>query len=109
MILPKIGQIITVNFDVEVEEDDGHILRLDAGEEMTVVAYDDLTNHVNPDGTFYTPEQYFAEWEAIELIVECGDIHVQHLFDRSGQSDYEVSGKVTAISVGEDSGLKIVE
>jgi hypothetical protein len=109
VIFPKIGQNIKVNFDVEIEEDDGYILRLEAGEEMTVVGYDDLTNHTNPDGTFYTLEQYFAEFEAIELIVECGDIHVQNQFDRSGQSDYEVSGKVTALSLGEDSGLQISE
>jgi hypothetical protein len=109
MIFPKIGQNITVNFDVEIEEEDGYILRLEAGEEMTVVAYDDLTNHINPDGTFYTLEQYFKEFEAIELIVECGDISVHNQFDRSGQSDYEVSGKVTAISLDADSGLQIVE
>lgn len=109
MIFPAIGQTITVNFDVEIEEDDGYILRLDAGEEMTVVGYDDLTNHVNADGTFYTLEQYFAEFEAIELIVECDDITVHNQFDRSGQSDTEVSGKVTALSLSEDSGLQIVE
>jgi hypothetical protein len=97
MIFPKIGDIITVNFDVEIEEEDGYILRLDAGEEMTVTGYDDLTNHVNSDGSFYTLEQYFEEFEAIELIVECGDIMVQDLWDRSGCSDYVVSGKITAI------------
>lgn len=109
MIFPTIGQNITVNFDVEIEDEDGEIFRLDAGEEMTVISYDDLTNHVNPDGSFYTPEQYFAEFEAIELIVECGDITVQNMWDRSGCSDYVVSNKVTAISVGEDSGLKVSE
>jgi hypothetical protein len=108
MNIPKIGDIITVNFDVEIEEEDGFILRLEAGEEMKVLGYDDLTNHVNADGSFYTPEQYFAEWEAIELIVECADIHVQHEWDRSGQSDYEVSGREAYISVGTDSGLTIV-
>jgi hypothetical protein len=108
MIFPKIGDTITVNFDVEIESEDGDILRLDAGEEMTVIAYDDLTNHVNPDGSFYTLEQYFAEWEAIELIVECNDIHVQNMWDRSGQSDYEVSGVVTSLSLDESSGLTIV-
>jgi hypothetical protein len=103
VIFPKIGQTIKVNFDVEIEEDDGYILRLEAGEEMTVVSYDDLA------GRDMTPEQYFEEFEAIELIVECGDITVQNQFDRSGCSDYEVSGKIAAISVGEDSGLQIVE
>jgi hypothetical protein len=103
VIFPQIGQTIKVNFDVEVEEDDGYILRLEAGKEMTVVGYDDLA------GRDMTPEQYFAEFEAIELIVECGDINVQNQFDRSGQSDYVASGMVTYLSLGEDSGLQIVE
>lgn len=102
MEFPTVGQIITVNFDVEVEEEDGTILRLEAGEEMTVTGYDDLA------GRDMTPEQYFAEFEAIELLVELGDVHVQNQWDRSGQSDYEVSGLTTAISLDEESGLKII-
>jgi hypothetical protein len=102
MDFPTIGQIITVNFDVEVEQEDGSILRLEAGEEMTVTGYDDLA------GRDMTPEQYFAEFEAIEVLVELGDVHVQDMWDRSGQSDYEVSGVTTALSLSEDSGLKII-
>jgi hypothetical protein len=41
MDFPKVGDTIKVNFDVEVEAEDGSILRLEAGEEMTVTGYDD--------------------------------------------------------------------
>lgn len=108
MIFPQIGQTITVNFDVEKEDEDGTIVRLEAGEEMTVVGYDDLTNHVNADGSFYTLEQYFAEFEAIELVVELGDVMVQDMWDRSGCSDYCVSGATANVSLDESSGLTIV-
>lgn len=103
MIFPQIGQTITVNFDVEVEAEDGSILRLEAGEEMTVTGYDDLA------GRDMTPEQYFAEFEAIELLVELSDVTVQNQWDRSGQSDYEVSGVTTALSLDETSGLTIAQ
>ena len=101
MLFPKAGDIITLTTDVEIETEDGDILRLEAGEEMKVLGYDDIA------GRDMTPEQYFAEFEAIELHVECGDISVQNMWDRSGCSDYVVSGKETYISVGEDSGLTI--
>jgi hypothetical protein len=100
MEFPKVGDIITLTIDVEIEEDDT-ILRYPAGEEIKVIGFDDL----QPGQSL---EDYFKEWEAIELHVELGDIHVQNMWDRSGQSDYEVSGKETYLSLDEDAGLKII-
>jgi hypothetical protein len=102
MIFPTAGQTITVNFDIEIEEEDGYIHRVDAGEELLVVGYDDLA------GRNMTPEQYFEEYGSIELMVEVGDITVQNQWDRSGQSDYEINGGVQPISLDEESGIKII-
>jgi hypothetical protein len=100
MLFPTVGQTITVNFDVEVEEEDGTLHYIKAGEEFTVAGYDALNG--------LTPAEYFAEWDSIELIVEAGDVEVQDMWDRSGQSDYTINGGVVYLSLEEDSGLTIV-
>jgi hypothetical protein len=101
MEFPKAGDMITVNFDVEVEDEDGAILRYGAEQEIKVLGYDALEQG-------QTPEQYFEEYGSIELHVELGDVSVQNMWDRSGQSDYETAGGETYLSLDEDSGLKIV-
>jgi hypothetical protein len=101
MDFPKAGDIITINFDVEVEQEDGAILRYSAGEEIKVLGYDALE-------VGQTPEQYFETYESIELHVELGDVTVQNMWDRSGQSDYETAGGETYLSLDEESGLKII-
>lgn len=100
MIFPTAGQTITVNFDVEVEEEDGTLHFIEAGKEFTVTGYDALTPG-------QTPEQYFAEYDSIELIVEAGDIEVRDHYDRSGQSDYTVNGGTIYLSLDESSGLTV--
>lgn len=102
MIFPTVGQTVTVNFDVEVEEEDGTLHYIEAGKEFTVTGYDDLV------GRNMTPEQYFEEYESIELIVEAGDVEVHDHYDRSGQSDYTVNGGTIYLSLDESSGLTIV-
>lgn len=102
MNIPAIGQIITVNFDVEKELEDGTIILVDAGEELEVVGYDPCMT------TGTTPEAYAAEYATLELEVDLGDVMVQDMWDRSGCSDYNVSGEKTYISVDVDSDLKII-
>ena len=99
MLFPTAGQTISVNFDVEVEEEDGTIHYIPAGNTFEVVGYDAL------DGR--TVSQYFEEFESIELIVEAGDVEVIDQWDRSGQSDQTINGGVTYLSLDADSGLTI--
>lgn len=101
MLLPTVGQNITVNFDVEVEDEYGSLHYIKAGNWFTVVGYDAL------DGL--TPAQYFEEYDSIELIVEAGDVEVQDQWDRSGQSDYTVNGGTVYLSLDTDSGLALAE
>lgn len=101
MIFPKVGDIITVNFDVEVENEDGGILRYDSEQEIKVIGYDALA-------IGQTPEQFFEVYGSIELHVELGDVSIQNIWDRSGCSDYETAGGETYISLDETSGLMVV-
>lgn len=101
MEFPKAGDIITVNFDVEKELEDGTIIRYDAEQEIKVLGYDALE-------IGQTPEDYFKTYESIELHVELGDVSIQNIWDRSGCSDYETAGGETYLSLDEDSGLKII-
>jgi hypothetical protein len=103
MNIPTIGQIVTVNFDVEKETEDGDIIRQDAGEELEVIGYDPC---MTSNGM--TPERYLAETGTLELEVNLGDVMVQNMWDRSGCSDYNVSGETAWLSVDDESGFQVV-
>lgn len=97
---PAIGSVITVNVDLEVEEEDGYIHRVAAGQPVTVTGYD--------HGSL-SPAEHWEEWGYFSLQVEAGDVEVQSQSDRSGQSDYTVSGLTTWVEIDGETTYELVK
>jgi hypothetical protein len=97
---PAIGSVITVNVDVEFEEEDGTLHYVAAGQELTVTGHD--------HGTL-TPEKHWEEWGYYSLQVEAGDVPVHVSSDRSGQSDYYVHNLTSWVEVDGETTYELVK
>lgn len=79
--LPALGQYISFNEDVEIEDEDGYIFTVKAGTPVKVVEQD------GPE----TFEAQFEKYGSIAFGAEMGDVELHNQFDRSGQSDKTVN------------------
>jgi hypothetical protein len=96
---PAIGSVITVNVDVEFEEEDGYLHYVPAGKPLTVTGYD--------HGSL-SPEEHWEQWGYFSLQVEAADIEVQSTSDRSGQSDYYVHNLTSWVEIDGETTYELV-
>lgn len=78
------GQTIKLNYQLEIESESGDVAIVEAGTPITIVNF--VTNSPTQ-----TPEEYYAEYGNYNVDIRVDDVPVINQWDRSGQSDYEVT------------------